>query len=244
MANYYDLHEESILVFTHKTVDFMLSINGSTSWKLDLARASKCKYVICCKNYHHPQVRAGEPPHHAAFLIGEISSVVDSSTNEIRGEDRYTIKFDKFAEVGSDESGKWNRAWANIVGPQRTPIKYFNTDLLTTMLIENGININELEFTTCPSEDWSFAQEYLNEENKFILGKTSAEATRDNVKRQIIDYRERLRERVRGSKHVLESVKEPNIKRTEEGITIKEAKERLSIEYAIPEDSIEIILKG
>ena len=39
-------------------------------------------------------------------------------------------------------------------------------------------------------------------------------------------------------------VKEPNIKRTEEGITIKEAKERLSIEYAIPEDSIEIILKG
>ena len=51
-------------------------------------------------------------------------------------------------------------------------------------------------------------------------------------------------ETVRGSKHVLESVKEPNIKRTEEGITIKEAKERLSIEYAIPEDSIEIILKG
>ena len=51
-------------------------------------------------------------------------------------------------------------------------------------------------------------------------------------------------ETVRGSKHVLESVKEPNIKRTEEGITIKEAKERLSIEYDIPEDSIEIILKG
>ncbi len=236
MTNYYDLHEESILVFTHKTVDFMLSINGSTSWKLDLARASKCKYVICCKNYNHPQVRAGEPPHHAAFLIGEISSVVDSSTNEIRGEDRYTIKFDKFAEVGSDESGKWNRVWANIVGPQRTPIKYFNTDLLLLLLIENGIDINELEFTTCPSEDWSFAQEYLNEENKFILGK--------KIEGEIIDYRERLRERVRGTKHVLDSVKNPNIKRTEEGITIKEAKERLSIEYAIPEDSIEIILKG
>ena len=236
MTNYYDLHEESILVFTHKTVDFMLSINGSTSWKLDLARASKCKYVICCKNYNHPQVRAGEPPHHAAFLIGEISSVVDSSTNEIRGEDRYTIKFDKFAEVGSDESGKWNRVWANIVGPQRTPIKYFNTDLLMLLLIENGIDINELEFTTCPSEDWSFAQEYLNEENKFILGK--------KIEGEIIDYRERLRERVRGTKHVLDSVKNPNIKRTEEGITIKEAKERLSIEYAIPEDSIEIILKG
>jgi len=235
MTNYYDLHEESILVFTHKTVDFMLSINGSTSWKLDLARASKCKYVICCKNYHHPQVRAGEPPHHAAFLIGEISSVVDSSTNEIRGEDRYTIKFDKFAEVGSDERGEWNRAWANIVGPQRTPIKYLNTDSLTTMLIENGININELKFTNCPSEDWSFAQEYLNEENKFILGK--------KIEAGIIDPNLKA-ETVRGSKHVLESVKEPNIKRTEEGITIKEAKERLSIEYAIPEDSIEIILKG
>ena len=104
------------------------------------------------------------------------------------------------------------------------------------MLIENGININELEFTTCPSEDWSFAQEYLNEENKFILGK--------KIEGEIIDYRERLRERVRGTKHVLDSVKNPNIKRTEEGITIKEAKERLSIEYAIPEDSIEIILKG
>ena len=140
MTNYYDLHEESILVFTHKTVDFMLSINGSTSWKLDLARASKCKYVICCKNYHHPQVRAGEPPHHAAFLIGEISSVVDSSTNEIRGEDRYTIKFDKFAEVGSDERGEWNRAWANIVGPQRTPIKYLNT-FFAFLYFENSFSM-------------------------------------------------------------------------------------------------------
>ena len=103
------------------------------------------------------------------------------------------------------------------------------------MLIENGININELKFTNCPSEDWSFAQEYLNEENKFILGK--------KIEAGIIDPNLKA-ETVRGSKHVLESVKEPNIKRTEEGITIKEAKERLSIEYAIPEDSIEIILKG
>lgn len=225
----YELHDESMLVFTHKSKDFLLSINGSTSWKLDPARARKCKYIVCVKNARHPQVLIGEPPHSAAFMIGRVSDIVESSTNSIRDENRYTVKFDSYADI-YPENGVWNKTWSDICNGQRWPVKYIGTDDLVEnyFFADLDIVIDDLEFRDVPEENWSFAEEYLAEENKYlgIVANSKQDTSLDDLD---------------SNKAALDKTT-PIISKN--GITIKEAKKRLSQQYDIPEDSIEIILKG
>lgn len=230
--------EESIIVFTHKSTEFLLSINGSTSWKLDPARARRCKYIICVKNANHPHANlsSNEPPHRAAFLIGRVSDIVKSSTNEVRNENRYTVKFDKYAEIES-QNNTWNNVWGSICKNQRWPVKYRFTHDLKSQLLEdpNNIDFDSLDFKNAPGEDWNFAEKYLEEENMF-LGVSSLTNQRNKsavVENSTLDIS-------------LDHTKSPlnPLENRGDGITIKEAKRRLSIGYDLPEESIEIILKG
>ena len=167
-----DLHDESIFVFTHKSINFLTSINGSTSWKIDPFRARKCQYVICVKNRNHPLAEAlalegidKMIEHRSAFLIGRVSNVVPSSTNEVRGQDRYTIQFDQYAEINTS-----NDAWTKLCDRQRWPVKYLQTeDLKDRFRDDLGIDFDSLNFQDVKEENWDDANIDLERENEYLL---------------------------------------------------------------------------
>ena len=68
---------ESILVFTHRNVEFLTKLNASTSWQLNQNRAMLCDYVICVRNTNSPLAEK-DFTHGSAFLVGKISNVVQS----------------------------------------------------------------------------------------------------------------------------------------------------------------------
>ena len=41
-------HPESIHVFTHRSIEFLTKLGGSTSWVLDPVRAQNCEYIVSC----------------------------------------------------------------------------------------------------------------------------------------------------------------------------------------------------
>ena len=88
---------ESILVFTHRSREFLTKLNGSTSWQLNQQRAMLCDYVICVRNTNSGLAEK-DFAHGAAFLVGKISNVVQS-LNISRDEHRYMIEFEEYAEI-------------------------------------------------------------------------------------------------------------------------------------------------
>ena len=98
-----------VAVFTSKSVETILSDGGSQSWALDRVRASRCDYLVMCRNAHdQPE---GPEPHGSAFLVGKVSDVVAST--ETPG--RYKILISHFAHVD------WEDEW----GGARNPVAYW-----------------------------------------------------------------------------------------------------------------------
>jgi hypothetical protein len=237
-----ELHEESIFVFTHKTTEFLTSINGSTSWKIEPSRAKKCKYIVCIKNVNHDQVNINEYASHGeAFLIGRVSDVVPSSTNKIRGEDRYTVKFDQYAEINSR-----SKAWKKLCGGQRWPVKYLKTAELPEMFLnELAFNFNSLDFQDVQEENWEFANKYLEKENEILGFNIISKISHGGAVAEFIGGPETPDQALALIKNRRAyEMKDSDDLTIPKGISIKEAKTRLSFEYDIPEENIEIILKG
>lgn len=98
-----------ISVLTYKSVDTILADGGSQSWVLDRMRASRCDYLVCCRNAHNPAVDGSED-HGSAFLVGKIKDVVPSDEDD----GRWKVLISAFALVD------WPDQWSG-----RNPVGYW-----------------------------------------------------------------------------------------------------------------------
>src|SRR5438552_1663307 len=125
----------AIAVFTADTVEEILAQRGSGGWVVNPAKASKCKYVVCCRRQNWKTRKAGVP-NRAAFLVGVISDLqkcIDSEND--RGQSRFLIEISKYATL--NKPGVWNE-------DARNPVAYLTLD-------ELGIDLRGLKFKPLPS---------------------------------------------------------------------------------------------
>ncbi len=98
-----------ISVLTFKSVETILTAGGTQSWALDRSRASRCDYVVICRN---AQTRQPEGPeeHGTAFMVGKVKDVVPSTETE----GRWLIQISEYALVD------WPDQWQG-----RNPVAYW-----------------------------------------------------------------------------------------------------------------------
>jgi len=105
------MSEETVVVFTSKSVDRILKEGGTSSWRVDRSHARQCVFAVCTRNANSDWVEGSEP-HHAAFLVGKVREVVPSSDPGC--EDRYLIQFSEYALLNVPD------VWKG----ERNPVKY------------------------------------------------------------------------------------------------------------------------
>lgn len=120
--------ENTVVVFTAKSLETILSEGGSQAWKLDPSRAKKCEWVVCTQNAHNYEDYAdGNEPHSSAFLVGRISRISPSTDPDVGG--RWKIEFSEYARISQAD------VWAG----DRNPVRYANLGAL-------GVNIDAANF--------------------------------------------------------------------------------------------------
>lgn len=144
---------ESIHVFTHRSVDFLTKLGGSTSWVLDPIRAENCEYVVCSRNNNNGLAESDGIDHGSAFLIGRVSNVVPS-LNLPRDEHRFMIEFSEYALITIE--GFWQGG--------RNPVVYLDTWQLLT---DGYLDFSTLNWQTVPTRDLEYVQNYFAIENQF-----------------------------------------------------------------------------
>ncbi len=175
---------ESIIVFTHRSFGTLLKFQGSTSWKLNPARAGKCKYIICCQNTEahlyrelvswkerddsspdesDPNLPSDAIDHPKtkgeAFFIGKISEIVPSLNPKDEG--RWMIEFSEFAAISIKDFWKgYKDFWKGY----RNPVLYADTDKIIERIDKEGI---ELNFLPAHERDTTYMEEYFRKENEF-----------------------------------------------------------------------------
>ena len=102
--------EDTLMVFTYRSLTSILEDGGAQAWVLDPERAQRCTYIVCARNRHFrdadPAKQNGAvEPHGTAFLVGRITIVEDAP--DIRG--RYIVRFCKYATLapGTFPQAKW-----------------------------------------------------------------------------------------------------------------------------------------
>ena len=209
------MKNESLIVFTHRSTEFLTKLNASTSWSLNPSRAMNCEYVICTRNANNPLTdRNDDIPHGAAFFVGKISNVVQS-LNLPRDNRRYMVEFDQYAEILIE----------NFWGGWRSPVKYIDNQELMY------INFEELDWEPVPERDINWISDYFDVENKHYESREKV----STIIREVRQEEEEAREEE-------EVVKKEKI--FKESISIAEAKQGLSKYYGTPEENIEIIIRG
>ena len=198
---------ESILVFTHRSVEFLTKLNASTSWQLNQNRAMLCDYVICVRNANSALAEK-DYPHGSAFLVGKISNVVQS-LNLPRDEHRYMIEFKEYSEISIP----------NVWQGWRSPVIYKNNTDIESLY---DIDFETLTWKQVPKRDIEYVAEYFEKENKFYL-------SRDEVSTKFRQKKE---------------IRQQEVFKPQEGLSIADAKKQISKYYEIPEEAIEIILRG
>ncbi|MHA3099284.1 hypothetical protein [Acinetobacter brisouii] len=145
---------ESVLVFTHETIDQINQNGYSGKWVAKAERLAEVEYVICISN----SKKESEFEHGRAFLIGKVSGVDVSKTDNSEEKTRKLIKISEFSRLPNTES--LNNVWEKLTNSQRQPIKYFHTDELLSELLM--IDLDKLK--------WEKTQNIFlqNEENKTI----------------------------------------------------------------------------
>lgn len=125
----------AITVLTADTLEDILTQRGSGGWVVSPAKASRCKYVVCCKKESWKNRKTGIP-NRAAFLIGVISGLQKRADSENeRGQSRFLIEISEYALL--NQPGVWNEK-------ARNPVVYLT-------LSELGINLRGLKFKPLPS---------------------------------------------------------------------------------------------
>ena len=105
-------------VFTFKSIETMLEVGGTQSWALDRNRAKGCKYVVMCRNAHHPDVE-GPEAHHSAFMVGKITDVVPATEDP----GRWLVLFDEYSVINVGDQ------WEG-----RNPVRFYTTDQYLSLI--------------------------------------------------------------------------------------------------------------
>ncbi len=205
---------ESVLVFTHRSIEFLEKLNGSTSWKLDPARVRRCQYLICVRN-GNSELADDDFNHKTAFLIAKITNVVQA-LNLPRDESRYMIEFKEYAEIEIPDVWKSWRSPVIYIGGNPPNKAYENG------IDDLGIDFNNLHWKVVPERDNEYIQNYFQKENHFY-------ESRESVKTQ---------------QEIQKKSKQEHYWKSKDGLTIDDAKKELSTFYGIKKENIEIILKG
>ncbi len=132
------MSDSSVVVFTARGLDRLLSDGGSSAWVLSEKRASHCKYVVCVQNRdpadnHNDDWGTVTAPHKNAFFVGKISGVVLSPEWDGKHPKRWLIRVSEYAEIAYPDM--WDGA--------RNPVAY-------SSLSELGINENKLKLKKMP----------------------------------------------------------------------------------------------
>lgn len=144
---------ESIHVFTHRSVEFLTKLGGSTSWILDPIRAQNCEYIICSRNNNNGLAESDGIDHKSAFLIGRVSNVVPS-LNIPRDENRFMVEFSEFSLITLD----------NFWQGERNPIVYLDT---WSLLTDGYLDFSTLNWQKVPERNLEYVQSYFAIENAF-----------------------------------------------------------------------------
>src|SRR5258708_19690830 len=108
-----------IAVFTTGTVEDIVVQRGTAGWVVNPAKASKRKYVVCCRKENWKTRKAGVPPR-AAFLIGLISGLQKQADSENdRGQSRFLIEISEYATLNKPKV--WNK-------DARNPLPHISPD--------------------------------------------------------------------------------------------------------------------
>jgi hypothetical protein len=130
--------EDTILVFTGRSVAQMVREGGSEAWRLDLPRARACTYMVATQNRRSAVHRSGSAPHGDGFIVAKIDDIVDSKEEP----GRYCINFTKIAPIDNP------KLWPGL----RNPVRYTTLDNI-------GIDVTRLvfrsaaDFVETPSSD-------------------------------------------------------------------------------------------
>ena len=168
-----NIMRKSIIVFTHRDVEFLINLKGSTSWVLDPAKARNCDYVICTAN-SNSELSKKEYEHRSAFLIAKIKNV-RQALNLPRDAHRYMIEFDEYALI--NEADYWQKG--------RNPIHYQDTDDL-------NIDLDLLEWKKIDEDrNLKAVEDYFEIENAYydqkdeVSGKFKVKKLEDKKKKRL-----------------------------------------------------------
>ena len=160
-----DDKSESIVVFTHKSHDFLVKLNATCSWVINPHRAKKCKYVVCTRNALH-ELSDEDYLHGQGVIIGRKLSV--SPTLNPIDEDRYMIEFEEYAEIGEFCPAAEDDLWGEVTEPSRSrrmPVRYIDTYFLTNIILREGFD--DLVWKAVPKRDEEYVQAQYIVENKY-----------------------------------------------------------------------------
>lgn len=146
-------HPESIHVFTHRSIEFLTKLGGSTSWVLDPVRAQNCEYIVCSRNNNNGLAESDGIDHKSAFLIGRVSNVIPS-LNIPRDENRFMIEFSEYALITLD----------NFWQGGRNPVVYLDT---FNLLEGDYLDFSILNWQKVPERDHAYIENYFAIENAF-----------------------------------------------------------------------------
>ena len=114
--------EDSVIVFTRKSIPGMFAAGGTGDWVADRGRVEKCQYVIATRNLDGSSDT--KFAHAAGFVIGRSLSTVPV------GEGRILIKFAEYAEINVRDVWKGNR----------NPVAYGAVEELLPEIELNGLD--------------------------------------------------------------------------------------------------------
>jgi hypothetical protein len=124
---------KAVVVFTAKTVEQLLALGGSASWKLNRSRVLESEFLVCARNRHTNWGQPSSEAHCSGFLVGRISGVVPATPEK----DRWLIQIREYAHIAVPEIWK---GW-------RYPVRYMTLEEL------GGIYPSKLVFKPMPEVD-------------------------------------------------------------------------------------------
>ena len=132
--------ENTLMVFTYRSLKSILEDGGAQAWALNPRRAQRCTYIVCTRNRNFrdadPAKQEGAyEPQGTAFLIGRITTV--GAAPDMFG--RYIVRFEKYATLTPETSPR-----ARWPGTQN-PVRYVQD------IDELGIDPDTLKWQTVKS---------------------------------------------------------------------------------------------
>jgi hypothetical protein len=104
---------DAVIVLTAARRDEIVARRGSGDWVLNPDKASRCRYLICCRKSRWDN-RAEAVAARAGFLIGTIKALTRAATPpNARQQHRYHIEISDFAAINIPDL--WNLDWRNPV---------------------------------------------------------------------------------------------------------------------------------